>query len=126
MRYQITRLPATTDAVWDELTASVGLDTTRYRTYFFITLASPADIEEWRAYAASLPVAFWREGQQWCTDHMRTVRKAGGWWVLGMPAGAPAMGPYKTKQEAEGDLRGVARACQAAAKGDDRFFTSGL
>lgn len=40
---------------------------------------------------------------------METVKRSDGYWIIDVPEGVLEMGPYKTKQEAEDDRKGVER-----------------
>jgi protein tyrosine phosphatase (PTP) superfamily phosphohydrolase (DUF442 family) len=61
-----------------------------------------------------------------CNLHLR--RRAGVWWICGLPDGEEEQGPYATKGEAEEDRRGLERTYRLLPLIDTaagrRYFTS--
>jgi len=56
------------------------------------------------------------------TQKMKIKKKTDGWWIVDVPEGVLEMGPYRTKSEANEDMRGVDRFLKADATG--RYFMS--
>lgn len=52
---------------------------------------------------------------------MRTEKRPDGWWIVNCPPGVaaegfPGVGPYRTRQEAEDDRRGLERCLRDLEK----------